>query len=85
MKRLAIFAAIVLAGCGAEDRFIAAPQVQATEKVPSRYSSIEVREVSLPTHASSEEIYVEAEGGGLTASDLLWADDPKRAVTRAAG
>ncbi|WP_413718394.1 membrane integrity-associated transporter subunit PqiC [Silicimonas sp. MF1-12-2] len=83
MKRLAIFAAIVLAGCGAEDRFIAAPQVQATEKVPSRYSSIEVREVSLPTHASSEEIYVEAEGGGLTASDLLWADDPTRAVTLA--
>lgn len=83
MKRLAFLAAAALAGCGAEDRFIAAPQVVATERVPSRFASIEVREVSLPTHAASEEIYVEAEGGGLAVSELLWADDPTRAVTLA--
>ena len=83
MKRLAFLLTVALAGCGSQDRFIAAPQVTATERVASRFSSIEVREVSLPTHASSEEIYVEAEGGGLAASDLLWADDPTRAVTLA--
>ena len=83
MKRFAFFILISLAGCGAEDRFIAAPQVTATERVASRFSSIEIREVSLPTHASSEEIYVEAEGGGLAVSELLWADDPTRAVTLA--
>ncbi|MEQ9041139.1 MAG: PqiC family protein [Silicimonas sp.] len=83
MKRLAFLALTVLAGCAAEDRFISAPQVTATERVASRFSSIEVREVSLPTHASSEEIYVEAEGGGLAVSELLWADDPTRAVTLA--
>lgn len=83
MKRLAFVAAVVLAGCGTEDRFIAAPQVVATEKVPSRFSSVEVREVSLPTHASSEEIYVEASEGGLAVSGILWADDPTRAVTLA--
>lgn len=83
MKRLAFIAVVALGGCGAEERFIAAPQVVATEKVPSRFSSVEVREVSLPTHASSEEIYIEAEGGGLALSELLWADDPTRAVTLA--
>lgn len=83
MKKLAFLLTAVLAGCGSQDRFIAAPQVVATERVASSYSSIEVREVSLPTHASREEIYVEAEGGGLAASDLLWADDPTRAVTLA--
>lgn len=84
MTRTALAAlALLLAGCGTEDRYLAAPQVTATERVASRFSSIEVREVSLPTHAANEEIYVEAEGGGLAASDLLWADDPTRAVTLA--
>lgn len=83
MKRFAFIALALLAACGAEDRFLAAPQIGAVDRVKSRYASIEVREVSLPAHASSEEIYVEAEGGELAASKLLWADDPTRAVTLA--
>ena len=83
MTRLALIALVFLTACGAEERFIAAPQVVATERVPSRFASIEVREVSLPTYASSEKIYVEADGGALAISELLWADDPTRAVTLA--
>lgn len=83
MRHAILLPLALLAACGAQDRFIAAPQVQIAEHVHSRFSSIEVREVSLPTHAASEEIYVEVEGGALTASDLLWADDPTRAVTLA--
>jgi uncharacterized lipoprotein YmbA len=83
MKPIALIALVFLAACGAEERLLPAPQVASVERVASRYASIEVREVSLPAHASSEEIYIEAEGGGLTVSDLLWADDPTRAVTLA--
>lgn len=84
MTRFPLLAVVVLlSACGADERFLAAPQVITTERVASRFSSIEVREVSLPTHASSEEIYVEAEAGELARSKLLWADDPTRAVTLA--
>lgn len=83
MIRSLLIALMFLAGCGEGERLLPAPQVGAAERVASRFASIEVREVSLPAHAASEEIYVEAEGGGLTASELLWADDPTRAVTLA--
>lgn len=83
MKRAFILISAFLAACGADDRFIATPQVAATERIPSRFSSIEVREVSLPAYAASEEIFIQDTSGGLVASELLWADDPTRAVTLA--
>lgn len=74
---------LALAACSGPERLLPTPQTVAVERVASRYASIEVLEVSLPTYAAGEEIVVEAEGGALQTSDLLWADDPTRAVTLA--
>jgi hypothetical protein len=83
IKYAIIFPVALLAACGTPDRLLPTPQTTAAERVSSRYASIEVLEVSLPTYAAGEEIVVESEGGGLEASDLLWADDPTRAITLA--
>jgi len=41
-----------------------------------------VLQVSLPSYAASDEIYVRGADGALTSSSgLLWSDDPSRAVT----
>jgi uncharacterized lipoprotein YmbA len=54
----------------------------AAERVGISYRTVEVLQVSLPTYAASEEIYVRGADGALTSSsDLLWADEPSRAVT----
>lgn len=43
-----------------------------------------VRTVSLPTYAAAEEIAIEIAPGIIgTDADILWADDPERAVTLA--
>ncbi|MBT8424506.1 MAG: PqiC family protein [Silicimonas sp.] len=83
MKYAATFALLLLTACGGDERFIASPQVTPTERVSSRFASVELREVSLPEYAAREEIYVETAEGSLTASDLFWADNPTRAVTLA--
>lgn len=80
---LALVLLATVAACSGPDRLLPTPQTVAVERVASRFSSIEVLEVSLPTYAAGEEIVVEVVGGGLEASDLLWADDPTRAVTLA--
>lgn len=74
---------LVVAACGAEERRLASPQIAVEERVASRFSSVEVLEVSLPTSAAGEEIMVEDETGALVLTDLLWADDPARALTLA--
>ena len=83
MRYFPIFALAMLTACGGTDRFIAAPQVTPDVRVSSRFSSVELREVSLPEYAAREEIYVENADGMLTESELFWADDPPRAVTLA--
>lgn len=73
---------LTLAACssGPEQRF-AVPPVAPEARVPVSYGSIEVRDITLPTYALSEEIFVETADGALTSSGLLWADDPSRAAT----
>jgi uncharacterized lipoprotein YmbA len=74
---------ILLAACGGDpaQRF-AVPQVAPAESVRIGFSSIEVRDVTLPTYAQSEEISIEGLDGAITSSSsLLWADDPGRAAT----
>lgn len=71
-----------LAACGGPELRYAVPQVAPTEKVAIAFGSVELREISLPTYAALEEIYVETPEGVITpADDLLWADDPVRAAT----
>ena len=82
-----VFAVLLVAlvsGCGADPSRITLPPAETTQSVRVGVRSIEVSQVSLPLYAESEEIAIEAENGALLTDDsLLWADDPKRAVTQA--
>ncbi|MCP1167958.1 PqiC family protein [Limimaricola litoreus] len=71
-----------LAACGGPELRYAVPQVAPTEKISIAFETVELREITLPTYAALETIYVETPEGVITpAEDLLWADDPVRAAT----
>ena len=75
---LALLGALV--GCSDADRFAVQPPA-VTETVRIAFRSVEVRDVSLPTYAASDEIALQSEDGTVTSSsDVLWADEPERAV-----
>jgi Uncharacterized protein conserved in bacteria len=72
---------LVLAACGGNaTRFaVNTPAVTQSERIA--FASVEVRDVSLPSYAASDEIAVQAADGTLTSSsDVLWADAPERAI-----
>ena len=72
---------VALAACGGTtERFtVRAPAI--TEKISIALTSVEVRDVSLPTYAAAEEISLQmADGSLISSSDVLWADAPERAV-----
>jgi uncharacterized lipoprotein YmbA len=80
-RRALVFGALTfLAACAAEERFaVATPDV--VKRVPIAFSSVEVRDVSLPSYAASDEIHVQAADGTLRSSgSVLWADAPDRAI-----
>ncbi|WP_322889482.1 MULTISPECIES: PqiC family protein [unclassified Yoonia] len=83
-KTLMIMAAISLAACGAQpDRLALTPAASTLQLQPAVRSAV-VRTVSLPTYAAVEEIPLQtADGLITTTSDILWADDPQRAITLA--
>lgn len=72
---------MLLASCGAEpQRFAVAPPA-VIEKARIGFSSVEVRDVSLPSYAAADEISVQGPDGKLVSSaDVLWADKPERAI-----
>ena len=78
---LASFALIgLLSACGSAERFAVQPPA-VTETVRIAFASVEVRDVSLPSYAASDEISTQDEDGTLiSSSDVLWADAPDRAV-----
>lgn len=79
---LTAFFALTLIACSGEILRVPAPATAVSETVPSRFQGIEVLRVSLPTYASGEEIFTEDGTGMLAGSaNMLWADDPTRAVT----
>jgi hypothetical protein len=83
-RALALTFVAALAACGSTvERFaVPAPAETAVPRIASRYRTIEVRQVSLPTYAASEEIASRGEGGAITSDkSLLWADEPARAIT----
>ncbi|SDE02534.1 PqiC family protein [Limimaricola pyoseonensis] len=84
MIRLPLAAALLgaLAACGGPETRYAVPQIAPETRVSIAHGSVELREITLPTYASLEEIFYETpEGVITTADDLLWADDPARAAT----
>ena len=70
----------LVSACGSPDRFAVQPPA-VTEKVGIAFRSVEVRDVSLPSYAASDEISQLTEDGVLISSkDVLWADAPDRAL-----
>ena len=72
----------VLLGCGvtAERYVVSAPEV--TERQNIAFSSVEIREISLPAYAASDEITTQDVDGRLSSDgSVLWADTPDRAVS----
>lgn len=74
-------AILALAACSTPDTRYAGPYVEPSARIASRYTSIEVVDVTLPVYAASEEIFVEDPSGAISALGPLWADDPSRAMT----
>lgn len=73
----------LLAACGGnEDLYLIGTNTSAGEtRVSTR--SIEVKEVTLPAYAAASEIaYQTPEGALKTAKGVLWAEEPRAAVTR---
>lgn len=80
----ALATAGLLAGCGEAPLRYSVPVAPATqERVGIAYRSVEVRDVSLPTYAAAEEIYIRDAAGALAVAEggLMWSDDPARSVT----
>jgi len=80
LRAIACGLVLALAACGSSQSYaVRAPAV--TEQVRIGFGAVEVRDVSLPTYASSDEIYTQAADGTLlSSSKVLWADAPERAI-----
>ena len=81
IRPLAAIALLVLAGCSGPEPRIAAPITTVAEKVSIRYGSVELLDVSLPAYAADEALTVADAGLISVSDDILWDDDPTRAVT----
>lgn len=79
---LALALTALLAGCGTgtPDRFaVTTPQI--TEHIGIAYRTLEIRDVSLPAYAETDEITRQDVTGTLVSdAAVLWADTPSRAV-----
>lgn len=76
---LGLLALLTACGTNAERFTVRAPEV--SEKTSIAFTSVEVRDVSLPTYAAAEEIALQlADGRLITSTEVLWADAPERAV-----
>lgn len=75
-------AVLVLTGCGgAPDRYAVTPPA-VTERQRIAFRAVEVREVSLPAYAASDEITLQTADGRLVSDGgVRWADTPHRAVS----
>ncbi|WP_300063482.1 membrane integrity-associated transporter subunit PqiC [uncultured Roseobacter sp.] len=74
-------ALLVLTACGAApDRYVV-PDPTVTERQRIAFRAVEIREVSLPAYAASDEIPQQDTDGRLSSDGgTLWADTPERAV-----
>ncbi len=79
---LSIIAVLALTACSGTLTRVAYPTVQSSLELRAFVGSALVQTVSLPAYAAAEELAVETAPGVITSTgDLLWADDPARAVT----
>jgi len=83
-KLLSALAIAALAACSGPSNRLDMSPVQSDLQIRAVVSSAMLRTVSLPTYAAAEEIAIEVAPGIIgTDADILWADDPERAVTLA--
>ncbi|MEM9787277.1 MAG: ABC-type transport auxiliary lipoprotein family protein [Pseudomonadota bacterium] len=82
LKKWIVLAGLALTACSPPiDRLALQPLPSDLELRP-RIDSAMVRTVSLPTYAAVEEVAFETSTGLIASdADVLWADDPARAVT----
>lgn len=76
------FVATLLVACAGPPDRLAAPSVTPEGTVAVRFATIEVRDISLPSYAQGDELFIEGADGMIRVqSGLRWADDPARAAT----
>ena len=80
-RLLALAVLAPLAACGPGPLRLTVPPAATEARVAIGFATIEVLDVSLPTYAEGEEIYLQGPGGALVQADAIWADDPARALT----
>jgi uncharacterized lipoprotein YmbA len=81
-RSVLLLLALLLAACGRDPLRIAVPPLAAQDSIAVGFASVEVLEVSLPDYADGDDIFVQGQGGALSASaGVSWADDPSRALT----
>lgn len=79
---LALAAALMLTGCAGRPDYFLTPPVASAPPVGSA-GSVAVADMSLPAYAETVEIAVLTDTGAVRLSkDALWADTPRRALTR---
>jgi uncharacterized lipoprotein YmbA len=79
---LLIAAATLLVACSGPTNRLDMSPVTSSLQLRANVGSAMVRTVSLPAYAAAEELAIETEDGFISSSaDILWADDPERAVT----
>ncbi len=79
-RALPFLLTFLVAACGSPERFaVVTPEI--TQKARIAFASVEVKDVSLPSYAASDEIHTQTDDGTLiSSSDILWADAPERAI-----
>ncbi|KMK66789.1 membrane integrity-associated transporter subunit PqiC [Puniceibacterium sp. IMCC21224] len=70
-----------VSACSGNDTRYATPPVEPSARISSRYQSLEVVEVTLPSYAADQAIFVQSADGAISELGGLWADDPARALT----
>lgn len=76
---------LALAGCGDSARYLVeTPPAATSGTVALRLSSIELKDITLPAHASGPEVLIQSADGALVSvGDADWADEPVRAYSAA--
>lgn len=80
---LALAAGLALGACAGRPDYYLTPPPGAPARTAGSAGSLAVADISLPAYAETVEIAELTEAGAVTlAKDALWADTPRRALTR---
>lgn len=82
LSRLMVLTIAAMAACAPLAERVALSPVSSSLELRPLVGSAMIRTVSLPTYAASEEIAIGTVDGRIAINeDVLWADEPERAVT----